>query len=81
VSILTAEDVKVKTATCKDGVCKLTPVEQKPKTRTVIAIKAECYSRIVGYYRPVQDWNRGKKEEFENRRTMSINDLTEAMQS
>ncbi len=34
------------------------------KTRTVKAVKAEVYSRVVGYYRPVQDWNRGKKEEF-----------------
>lgn len=29
----------------------------------------ECliYSRIVGYYRPVRDWNKGKKSEFANR--------------
>ncbi len=25
------------------------------------------YSRVVGYYRPVQDWNRGKKQEFADR--------------
>lgn len=24
----------------------------------------EVYSRIVGYYRPVQMWNDGKQEEF-----------------
>ncbi|MEM1874360.1 MAG: anaerobic ribonucleoside-triphosphate reductase, partial [Candidatus Hadarchaeales archaeon] len=29
--------------------------------------QAEVYSRIVGYFRPVQDWNAGKKEEFEER--------------
>lgn len=27
----------------------------------------EVYSRIVGYYRPVQQWNKGKKEEFRDR--------------
>lgn len=27
----------------------------------------EVYSRIVGYYRPLQNWNHGKKIEFENR--------------
>lgn len=27
----------------------------------------EVYSRIVGYYRPVQNWNQGKKAEFFNR--------------
>ena len=29
----------------------------------------EVYSRIVGYYRPVQNWNVGKKEEFKDRQT------------
>lgn len=27
----------------------------------------EVYSRIVGYFRPVQNWNVGKKEEFKHR--------------
>src|SRR5690606_9859854 len=27
----------------------------------------EVYSRIVGYYRPLQNWNNGKKIEFEKR--------------
>ncbi len=27
----------------------------------------EVYSRIVGYFRPVQRWNPGKKEEFRDR--------------
>jgi ribonucleoside-triphosphate reductase len=31
--------------------------------------KSEIYSRVVGYLRPVQQWNNGKKEEFELRRT------------
>ena len=28
---------------------------------------AEVYSRIVGYYRSVRNWNRGKREEYEQR--------------
>jgi len=28
---------------------------------------AEVYSRIVGYYRPVQNWHMGKREEFRQR--------------
>lgn len=32
-------------------------------------ILCEVYSRIVGYYRPVQNWNPGKKQEFEERKT------------
>lgn len=30
--------------------------------------KTEVYSRITGYYRPVQNWNDGKLQEFQNRR-------------
>ncbi len=30
--------------------------------------KTEVYSRITGYYRPVQNWNDGKLEEFANRK-------------
>ena len=29
--------------------------------------KTEVYSRITGYYRPVQDWNDGKLQEYANR--------------
>jgi len=29
--------------------------------------KCEVYSRIVGYFRPVSNWNIGKKEEFSAR--------------
>lgn len=28
----------------------------------------EVYSRIVGYLRPVQQWNEGKQEEFKERK-------------
>ena len=31
--------------------------------------RTEVYSRITGYYRPVQNWNDGKSEEFRNRKT------------
>ncbi len=30
--------------------------------------KAEVYSRITGYYRPVQNWNEGKSQEYKNRK-------------
>lgn len=32
----------------------------------------EVYSRITGYYRPVQNWNDGKTQEFKDRRTYDI---------
>ena len=31
--------------------------------------KTEVYSRITGYYRPVQNWNDGKSQEFQDRKT------------
>jgi len=32
----------------------------------------EVYSRVVGYLRPVNQWNKGKKEEFKLRKTFRI---------
>ena len=33
----------------------------------------EIYSRITGYYRPVQNWNDGKSQEFKERKTYDVN--------
>ncbi|OPX92165.1 MAG: Anaerobic ribonucleoside-triphosphate reductase [Pelotomaculum sp. PtaB.Bin013] len=33
----------------------------------------EIYSRITGYYRPVQNWNDGKAQEFKDRRVYDVN--------
>lgn len=35
-------------------------------------IPCEVYSRIVGYLRPVRDWNLAKKQEFEDRVTYNV---------
>lgn len=35
-------------------------------------IPCEVYSRIVGYYRPVSQWNKGKVQEFKNRKYFDI---------
>lgn len=34
--------------------------------------RTEVYSRITGYYRPVQNWNDGKAEEYRERKTYNI---------
>ncbi|MDE2221486.1 MAG: ribonucleoside triphosphate reductase [Candidatus Omnitrophica bacterium] len=34
--------------------------------------ECEVYSRVVGYLRPVKQWNKGKKEEFKKRRTYHV---------
>lgn len=33
---------------------------------------AEVYSRITGYYRPVQNWNDGKSQEYKNRKLYNV---------
>jgi ribonucleoside-triphosphate reductase len=33
----------------------------------------EIYSRVTGYLRPVAQWNKGKKAEFELRKTFRLN--------
>ena len=35
----------------------------------------EVYSRVVGYFRPVQQWNVGKQEEFKERKEFKIRKL------
>ncbi len=34
--------------------------------------RTEIYSRITGYYRPVQNWNDGKSQEFKDRKVYNI---------
>ena len=36
--------------------------------------ETEVYSRITGYYRPVKNWNNGKRQEFSDRKTYSFGD-------
>ena len=31
-------------------------------------VPVEVYSRVVGYFRPVNQWNLGKQEEFRDRK-------------
>ena len=37
--------------------------KRKCKAKTLV------YSRVVGFYRPVSDWNDGKQQEFKERKT------------
>ncbi|MDD6619308.1 MAG: ribonucleoside triphosphate reductase [Lachnospiraceae bacterium] len=37
---------------------------------------AEVYSRITGYYRPVQNWNDGKTQEYKNRTLYDVSNST-----
>lgn len=35
-------------------------------------ILCEVYSRVVGYFRPIANWNDGKKAEFKDRKVYDI---------
>ena len=37
--------------------------------------KTEVYSRITGYYRPVANWNDGKKQEYDERNTYVVKEI------
>ena len=41
--------------------------------------KCEVYSRVTGYFRPVANWNRGKREEFKDRKVYRISRTVGAM--
>lgn len=43
--------------------------ELKDQKSQIKGTPCEVYSRVVGYLRPVQSWNKGKKEEFSIRKT------------
>ena len=34
--------------------------------------KCEVYSRVTGYFRPVANWNKGKQEEFKERKVYKV---------
>lgn len=41
-------------------------------------IKTEVYSRVSGYFRPVAQWNNGKREEFAERKFSDVKHIQEA---
>ncbi len=40
--------------------------------------ECEIYSRVVGFYRPVSQWNKGKKSEFGDRKTFSLDKIEDS---
>ncbi len=40
--------------------------------KCVVEQKTEVYSRVVGYIRPVDQWNKGKQEEFKDRKAFIV---------
>lgn len=47
------------------------------REKKICGKKCEKYSRVVGYYRNVNNFNVGKKKEFEERKTFSLDKVDE----
>jgi anaerobic ribonucleoside-triphosphate reductase len=47
-------------------------METKKQPKAKIKVPCEVYSRIVGYLRPVQNWNEGKKQEYKDRKPFAV---------
>ena len=45
--------------------------ELKEKMASVQGSETEVYTRIVGYYRSVKNWNKGKRDEYNQRKLFS----------
>lgn len=52
------------------------PDAMKEKKKVLVKIvPTEVYSRVVGYYRPIQNWNKGKVEEFSHRKMIDPKEI------
>lgn len=41
--------------------------------KTTVGTETEVYTRIVGYHRALTNWNKGKRREYDERKTFRIN--------
>ena len=48
--------------------------ETKAALANVQGTETEVYARIVGYYRSVRNWNKGKRDEFDMRKNFTLED-------
>jgi len=54
----------------RDGILLYTPAESLATWGKKVA--CEVYSRVVGYLRPVQNWNKAKRQEFKDRTNYKV---------
>ena len=53
----------------------------KKQLETVHGTETEVYARIVGYYRSVRNWNKGKKDEYNQRKMFTAENISSAKTS
>lgn len=42
------------------------------KTETEAKVQCEIYTRVAGYFRPVNQFNKGKQSEYSDRKTVKL---------
>lgn len=50
------------------------PSQLKPDIKLEKKVPVEVYSRVVGYFRPIDYWNPGKRAEFNERLEYLVNE-------
>ena len=50
----------------------MTVNDNKPKAAHTCGERCEVWSRVCGYFRPVASWNKGKKQEFADRKPFVV---------
>ncbi len=51
--------------------------DSKAAKKVTVVIPCEVFTRVTGFYRPVNQFNAGKKEEFRERKYISISESKE----
>ncbi|MBQ3349198.1 MAG: hypothetical protein IJG38_02255 [Thermoguttaceae bacterium] len=46
--------------------------ESEPVPPSICGLETEVWSRPCGYYRPTKNWNKGKVEEFKERKHFEV---------
>jgi len=44
-------------------------------SETKIVMPVEVYSRVVGYYRPLNQWHKGKQSEWKDRTVLHLDNV------
>ena len=44
-------------------------------------VPVETYSRVSGFYRPVQQWNKGKQSEYKERKVIDMEVVSNAIRN
>lgn len=53
-------------------------VKTKEALQSVKGSETEVYARIVGYYRAVKNWNKGKRDEYDCRKMYAMESSSNA---